>query len=202
MDVSDEPPRISYTATSGQTTFTVPFEFLEEAHLNVYQNDTLLTLTTHYTVSGEGDEGGGSITLVTGATLSDSIVIALDVPLELDSHVPLSGQLDVAALNLQFTLFIMILKQIDADRVRSLHQPDSDTTDVVDLPTKANRASKYLFFDADGDPTAVSSVSTSVAASAFMLTLLDDTTAAAARTTLGITDQSSYTGLSNFNFCR
>jgi hypothetical protein len=70
------------------------------------------------------------------------------------------------------------------------------------LPVAASRASKYLFFDANGQPTAVASVSTSVAATAFMLTLLDDTTAADARATLGITDTSAYTGLSNWIHCR
>jgi len=202
LDVSDDTPRVSYTATSGQTAFTVPFAFLEEDHLEVYQNDTLRTLTTHYTVTGEGDEDGGTVTLVTGATAGDSIVIVRSVPYELTTHIPLAGALDVAALNLQFTLLVMMMQQFDTDRVRSLRQPESDVTDLNELGTASERASKYLFFNASGQPTLVSSVSTSVAATAFMLTLLDDTTAAAARATLGITDQSSYTGLSNHNFCR
>jgi hypothetical protein len=202
LDVSATAPRIAYTATSGQTAFAVPFEFLEEEHLAIYQNDTLLTLTTDYTVSGEGDEDGGTITLETGATAGDSIVIALDVPLELTTHIPVTGRLDVPAINLQFTLLMMLIKQLDANRVRSLRQPDSDTDDLDDLPAAASRANKYLAFDSDGQPSLVSSVSSAVAATAFMLTLLDDTTAAQARATLGIADQSAYTGLSNWQFCR
>ena len=202
MDVSAEPPRISYSATSGQTEFSIPFPFIEESDLRVYVAGVLKTLTTHYTINGEGDEAGGTVTLLTGATLGDSVVITRNLAFELTTHIPLSGILDVPAINEQFTRLMMMIQQMDADRVRSLHQPDSDEDDFDDLPAAADRASKYLAFDADGQPSMVSSVSTSVAASAFMLTLLDDLTAAAARATLGITDQSAYAGLSNWHHCR
>jgi len=202
LDVSDTTPRIAYTATNGQTVFAVPFAFLDETHLEVYVNDVLKTLSTHYTTSGEEDEDGGTVTLVTGATAGDSVVIARVLTYELSIHIPTHGDLDIPAINLQFSLFTMMLQQAVADLPRSLRQPASDADDLDELPVAASRASKYLFFDADGQPTLVSSVSTSVAASAFMLTLLDDTTAAAARATLGIADQSAYTGISNWQFCR
>ena len=57
--INDTTPRAQYTATSGQTVFSVPFEFFENADLKVYKNSTLLTLTTHYTVTGAGVTGGG-----------------------------------------------------------------------------------------------------------------------------------------------
>jgi hypothetical protein len=194
LDVSDVSPRIAYIATNGQTVFTVPFAFLDETHLEVYVNDVLKTLSTHYSTSGAEDEDGGAVTLVTPSTAGDSVVIARVVPYELITHIPTSGDLDVPAINLQFALFVMMLQQAIADWPRSLRQPTSDADDFDELPVAASRASKYLYFDAEGQPTVVSSVSTSVAASAFMLTLLDDATAADARSTLGITDQSSAVG--------
>lgn len=202
LDVSDVAPRIAYTATAGQTVFPVPFEFLDENHLVVSINDVEKTLSTHYVTSGAGEDGGGDITLVTGATLNDAVVIELAVPYELTTHIPTSGDLDIVAINLQFSLFMMMLKQLGVSLPRSLRQPASDVDDLDALPVAASRASKYLAFDADGQPSLVSSVSSAVTATAFMLTLLDDTTAAAARATLGITDQSAYTGLSNWHHCR
>lgn len=203
MDVSETPPRIAYTATSGQTAFTVPFPFIEEADLLVYQDDVLLTLTTHYTVAGEGEEEGGTVTLVTGATLADAIVIVRELPFELTTHINLSGIFDTPAVNEQFTRIIMMMQQIDADRVRSLKQPASDETDFIDLPVKADRLGMYLRFNiTTGQPEMVAAVSTSVAASAYMLTLMDDPDALTARATLGITDQSAYAGLSNWHHCR
>jgi hypothetical protein len=199
LDVSDDEPRIAYTATASQTVFPVPFVFLDETHLDVYQNGTLLTLSTHYATSGEEDEDGGTVTLVTGATVSDSIVIERVVPVELTTHIPTSGDLDVAAINLQFSLFVMMLQEAQSTLPRSLRQPASDVDDFDELPVAASRASKYLAFDADGQPL-MSAAQSGSPTSAFMATVLDDTTAAAARTTLGITDQSAYTGLSNWHF--
>lgn len=202
LDVSDVTPRIAYTATSGQTVFVVPFAFLDETHLEVYVNAVLKTLSTHYTTSGAEDEDGGFVTLVTGATVGDSVVIARVLTYELSIHIPTSGDLDIPAINLQFSLFTMMLQQAVADLPRSIRQPTSDAVDLAALPVAASRASTYLGFDATGQVAVFSAVGTSVAASAFILTLMDDTTAAAARATLGITDQSAYTGLSNWQFCR
>jgi hypothetical protein len=95
----------------------------------------------------------------------------------------------------------MMLQQAVTNLPRSLRQPTSDEDDLDALPIAATRASKYLAFDADGQPSLVASVSSAVSATAFMLTLLDDTTAAAARATLEITDQSAYAGLSNWHHC-
>lgn len=201
MDVSEDATRIAYTATAGQTLFIVPFQFVDEDHVQVYVNDVLQTKTTNYTISGEGDEDGGSITLLSAASALDSVVIALAVPYELTTHIPLSGQLDVAAINLQFTLFTLMLKQLVADQSRSLRQPASDEDDLEELGTASERASKYLAFDVDGQPSLVASVTSAVAATAFALTLLDDTSAAQARNTLGITDVSAYAAVSNWNFC-
>jgi hypothetical protein len=201
LDVSDTTPRIAYTATSGQTQFAVPFPFHDADHLLVYDNDTLVD-SADYDVTGEDDEAGGQVEFTTGRTLSHTIVITRTVPYELTTHIPPSGPLDVPSINLQFSLFVMMLQQLSDNLPRSIRQPTSDTADIDALPAAADRASKYLFFDAAGNVSVVSSVSTSVAASSFMLTLLDDTCAAAARTTLGITDQSSYTGLSNWHSCR
>lgn len=202
LDVSETTPRIAYTATAGQTVFPVPFAFLDETHLEVYVNGTLKTLSTHYSTSGEEDADGGFVTLVTASTLNDSVIIARVLQINLDTHIPSSGDLDIPAINLQFTLFVMMLQQAMADWPRSLRQPTSDADDLDDLPAAAARASKYLAFDTAGQPSLVSSVSTAVAATPFAETLLDDTTALEARATLGIAETTAYTDISNWNHCR
>jgi hypothetical protein len=186
LDVSAEATRKTYIATAGQTVFPVPFTFPLESSLQVTVNDVVKALSTHYTTSGAGDEAGGSVTFNDGLTAGDVVVLDLVVPYELQTHVPLSGPLDVAAINLQFSLFTMMVKQLVANLPRSIRQPTGDADDISALPAAASRASKYLFFDANGDVTVVGSVTSAVAASAFMLTLLDDIDAATARATLGI----------------
>lgn len=201
LDVSTTTPRIAYTATASQTDFVIPFVFHDTDHIKVYVNDVLIS-ASDYTITGADDEDGGDLVFDTWLSASDSVVIVREVPYELTTHIPPSGPLDIPAVNLQLSLFVMMLQQAITDWTRSIRQPASDEEDLDALPVAASRASKYLYFDADGQPTVVASVSTSVAASAFMLTLLDDTTAAAARATLGITDQSSYVGLANWQHCR
>tara|TARA_R100000234_G_scaffold99875_1_gene68597 strand:- start:246 stop:476 length:231 start_codon:yes stop_codon:yes gene_type:complete len=70
ISVSNNTPRVSYSVSQGATTtsFTVNFEFFAAADLNVYVDDTLKTLTTHYTVSGGSGSTGTVSMSVTGAT--------------------------------------------------------------------------------------------------------------------------------------
>ena len=71
---------------------------------------------------------------------------------------------------------------------RSLRVPRTDikTGSALQLPIDTSRAGKYLAFDADGDPIASAAAAGTAVVSTFMETVLDDTTAAAARTTLGL----------------
>lgn len=202
IDVSEETPRVAYVATAGQTVFSVPFVFFDDEDLDVYVNGTLKTILTHYTASGAESEDGGTITLVTAASAGDSVIIERDIALALSTHVPVSGDLDVPAINLQFSRLVAMLQQVAADFPRSLQQPTSDVDDFDALPAAANRASKYLFFDANGQPSLVASVTTSAAVSAYMLTVITAASEDAAQAALGITDQSAYTGLSNWHNCR
>jgi len=80
----------------------------------------------------------------------------------------------------------MITQQLDDEITRNLIVP---VTDVVPdpLPNAAARANRFLAFDADGNPIAAVGGVTGVPVSAFMETLLDDTDAATAKTTLRIT---------------
>lgn len=75
MTYIDTKNREDYTATSGQTVFAYTFRILANTDLKVYKAGVLQTLTTHYTVSGAGDAGGGNVTFGTGVTLDDKVII-------------------------------------------------------------------------------------------------------------------------------
>jgi len=68
MAVTSETSSVSYTGNnSAVTAYTVPFLFYKKEHLEVIVTDedgveTELALTTDYTVTGEGDEDGGTLT--------------------------------------------------------------------------------------------------------------------------------------------
>lgn len=154
LKINDTAAFRQYTATGGQTVFAVPFEFFENADLKVYQNTTLLTLITHYTVTGAGIEGGGNVTLVTGAALGDTITIVRDVAVKRVTDFPASGPFQIESLNDQLArLTAMIQQQETVLNNRVFKLGDFDTPgDVADLPAKASRANQFLAFDALGNP--------------------------------------------------
>ena len=77
----------STTGSDGTSVFAYTFKAIDEAHLVVTVTTTasgvqvVKTLTTHFTVSGVGDEGGGNVTMVSGQhpLATETITISRDV---------------------------------------------------------------------------------------------------------------------------
>lgn len=118
IKIQDVDQRIQYTATASQTEFTVPFPFFENSDLVVYQNSTLLTITTEYTVTGAGSASGGLVTLVTGATVDDIITIYGNMPIDRTSiYSATISNLTGSDLNNDFNRDIVIAKQLETTQV-------------------------------------------------------------------------------------
>ena len=190
MTVPVNDRRIQYTATAGQTIFPYDFKITANTEITVLQTvnatgvTTTLTLTTEYTVSGVGDAGGGNITLVTGTAVNDTITITGTTPLTRVTDFNQAGDFLTSDLNDQLDKLTDILQENDTETNRALLLAPEDTASSLVLPVTADRISKYLAFDASGDPLA-SAAQSGVPTSTFMATVLDDETAAAALTTLG-----------------
>ena len=142
LQISDTTPRVQYTATSGQTTFSVNFEFFDVADLKVYNGTTLLTYNnspssaSQYSVTGAGVTGGGSITLGgSGATLNDKITIVRDLAISRTSDFPVSGNFPIQTLNTELDKIVAMLQQLEEQFARTLQYPVTTTTGFnVDLP--------------------------------------------------------------------
>tara|TARA_R100000231_G_C5329877_1_gene166059 strand:+ start:3471 stop:4982 length:1512 start_codon:yes stop_codon:yes gene_type:complete len=126
LQISDTSPRVQYTATSGQTTFSVPFEFFDDEDLKVIVTnaggvDTTLTLNsspssvTQYSVTGAGVNGGGSITLGSGATLNDKYTIRRNLSTQRITDFPTSGTFPINSLNTELDKVIAIIQQKEVD---------------------------------------------------------------------------------------
>src|SRR6187399_2301591 len=148
LNVSDITPRIGYIATASQTAFTVPFVFFEDTNLSVYQNGTLLTLGADYTVVGEEEDDGGTITLAVGATVGDAIMISRHVPITQTTHIPPSGPLDVPAINIQLSKLVTMIQQVADGVDRSVRLSD-DTFGA--LQPSVPVAGEFLKWNATGD---------------------------------------------------
>ena len=163
-DVTDITPRIQYVASASQTAFDYPFPIFEEADLKVYKNGTLLTLTTHYTVTGETEEDGGTVTLVTGAASGDIITIYRDIAIERTSDFQQNGPLASSTINDQLDRLTLVSQQLESQLKRAIRVSyiDESTDADLELPDADSRASKYLGFDASGNPELYTSVGSTV----------------------------------------
>lgn len=146
MTISSSSSRINYTGNGSTTAFSFPYEFQAGTDLKVYKNDTLQTITTHYTVSG-GSGLSGTVTFVTAPANGDSVVIYDDPPatqlLDYIANDPFPAESHEGGLD-KLTRLIRRLK----DRIdRAMRLSDSDVSGAsTTLPTPA--ASKVLGWNA------------------------------------------------------
>lgn len=75
MSVETTTNRIAYVGNGTQDTFPYPFKIFAPEDLEVYLAGAKQTLTTHYTVTGAGNGGGGDVVFVTAPANGASVVI-------------------------------------------------------------------------------------------------------------------------------
>jgi hypothetical protein len=188
MPVLDQTTSNSFTGNGVTTVFAYSYKILAEADLLVEVDGVAKTLTTHYTVSGVGNSGGGNVTFLTAPALDAIVVVSRDMDYARATDYQENGDLLAATLDEDVDRVTMLVQQVRQLIRRAVKLPTGVTTDQV-LPTGntvAERASKIIGFDAAGDPALLAAADVDLATvSAFILTLLDDADAAAARATLG-----------------
>ena len=162
-------PRVAYTATANQQTFTIPFEFFAVADVKVYNGTTLLTYDANadavneYTITGtasDSDESyefgaGGTVNIgATGISAGAIITIIRDITIERSSDFASTGSFSMAALNTDLDKVYAKLADLDQQIERSVKLLDTDSISATtSLPAKATRASKVMTFDSDGNVT-------------------------------------------------
>lgn len=156
MTVSTSTSRIEYTGNSSTTVFAYPFRILDDDHIKVILvssagAETVQTKTTHYTVSGVGDSGGGNIIMVTAPATGTSLVLQRDMPFtqqtDYQSGDPFPAQTHEDALDQR----VMETQQNSAELDRCVKAPEQDAT-IGLLPKIDDRKNKVLSFDDDGNP--------------------------------------------------
>lgn len=198
MSLSSTTNRNDYVGNGATATYAYGFKVYLSSELrvtvvNTAGAETRLTINTDYTVTGVGSSSGGNIVLVnasqawltsgfltTGYGLTVRRVRALTQLADIRNQ----GEFYPETHEDVFDKMVMNQQQLqdELDRAVRLPETEAGSSDFV-LPTIDDRANQLLGFDADGDPIAAAAVSATV--SSFMQTVLDDTTADAARTTLG-----------------
>ncbi len=206
--VNDVTPRNQYAATAGQATFIYSFPIFADSDLKVYHTLSgataddaadILALTTDYTVTGAGDTDGGTVVLNSGAAIGDIITIVRDVPVARTTDYQTAGDFLADTVNDDMDKFVMMVQQQEdslASRILKFQESSNLSGVSTKLPTPV--ANEFLRWNAA--LTALEGVKiediSGIAVSTFMQTVLDDTTASAARATLGaagLTDANTFT---------
>lgn len=156
MAFNTNPGEQTFVASAGQTIFNFNFKIFSNTDLRVFRtpdgqdpNDVndLLTLNTDYTVSINGDLGG-TITLTSGATVNDTIVLIRSLPRTRTVSFVTNGDLAAETLNddQEYQTYLIIDNNVSISRAVRL--PQSATGVSTLLPSV--RPNAYLIWNSDG----------------------------------------------------
>lgn len=132
MTVESEIKKSEYSGDGATVAFTVSFYFLEDAHLEVILVDasgveTIQTITTHYTVSGAGETSGGTVTMVTAPSASETLIIKRNIAILQSSDYVENDPFPADTHERALDKLTMIVQQQDEVLDRTLTAPISSS---------------------------------------------------------------------------
>lgn len=147
-------------AASGTGPYSFNFEILANTDIAVYKDDTLLTLTTDYTVTINSN-GTGYVTLTASPAGASQIAIVGDRTIQRTSDFTTGGDLFATTLNDELDSQTIFAQQNAEAVARAIVAPQTDPTTInMVLPKKDDRKGKLLVFnETTGNPEAGATIS-------------------------------------------
>ncbi len=194
MTSSTTSAKVRYNGDGITTAFPTTFKFIKNSHVTAVLRDASDVETTwiegtDYTLAGADDEDGGTLTATVAPASGEVLIIKLDVPFTQEKKFPLGGPFPSTQVEEMGDLAAMASSKNNESLERTLHVPESDSQNGIDLelPIDSARASKFLAFDGNGKPIAAAGTSANLGpVSVYIDTLLPSADADAARDILGI----------------
>ena len=140
MTLTTTASEITYTGDGVTQLFPVPFYWLADADLKVYQTPaatgvvTLLTLTTNYTVSGSGNPAGGSVSMVAAPAAGDRLVIFRDPPATPLTDLQSNDAFPANTVETTFDKLTMLSQRLSARLGRTIRLQDGVPSVNLQLP--------------------------------------------------------------------
>lgn len=209
--------RNDYTGNGSASSFNYDFKIFDRTHIKVIVRDldgqeSVLDIDEDYSVAGVLDANGGSIALVANGAaylvvgtneLKNGFALSVlrDVPLLQETDIRNQRDFYPEVHEDLFDRMVMVEQQLQDQLDRSMKNKDTEDSLDMTLPSVAARAGNFLAFDSDGKPTIASGVRDvgNLIVTPYILTLLDDVNAAAARATLGFAGAGGTVGPTNID---
>ena len=147
--ISDVTRRVVYSGSAGTGPYSFSFEILDEGDIAVYENDTLLTITTDYTVTINAD-GTGSVTLVSASTASDTVAILGNKGIERQTDFVTGGDLFASSLNDELDAQTIFAQQNAEGLTRAIKIPPQSSLSI-DTTLTVPQANYILGWNDTGD---------------------------------------------------
>ena len=159
MTISSTTVKNSYSGNGTLTTFNYTFKIFADSDLQVIirdasANETVKTLTTHYTVTGAGNANGGTIVFTSGniPTATETVVIRRAVPqtqaIDYIANDPFPAESHEEGLDRS----MMSIQQLQEEVDRSLKLSRTNTMTTTEFTVgSSDRAGKVLGFDNSGE---------------------------------------------------
>lgn len=157
--------RLAQYVGSGTSTFSFQFKVFQASDLFVVKQDdstgveTMLTLTTDYTVTLNADQNynpGGNVITTSPVAVGYNLTITSDLENLQPTDLSNQGGFYPDVINNSLDRATIQIQQLADVTSRTMVTPISDGLDNdLELPSAAERANKHLAFDATGKPIAV-----------------------------------------------
>jgi len=159
MTVSSTTNKVSASGNGTQDTFAYTFKIFEDGDLDVYIRDdegteTLKTITTHYTVTGAGNEAGGNVVFTAGniPTSTEDVIIQRKLDLTQGTDYVENDPFPAESHEEALDRLTMITQQMQEEIDRSIKASVTNTIASTEFTIDAtDRANKVFAFDGDGD---------------------------------------------------
>jgi hypothetical protein len=177
--VNDIAPRRQYVAAAAQEDFDYPFPIFEDEDLVVDVDGTTFALNTDYTVTGEGEDAGGTVSFGTPMTGGEVVTIYRDIAIARDTDFQQNGPFRAAAINNELDKAFLIMQELESKIGRSLRLPlTAEATDAqMELSPLANWLGKYITINSLGAPEPADLVTGTLSQSTITALLYPQTTA-------------------------
>ena len=159
MTISSTTVRNSYSGDASTTTFSYTFKIFADSDIQVIirsanGTETTKTITTHYTVTGAGNSGGGSVIFTGGniPTATETVVLRRNIPqtqaIDYIANDPFPAESHEEGLDRA----TMAIQQLQEELTRSIKLSKTNTMTSTEFSVgAADRANKILAFDTNGE---------------------------------------------------